>query len=170
MDFYPTAARLILDKIEGPDSDDPRDPGGLTRFGIALNEHPELTRAQLLAFTKDDALAFIRQKYWDAHRCGDMPWAWAIAVFDGVVNQGAVVDLAQKALGTKPDGLIGPATLNLMSGTMSDDDDALRMFLALRLMRYAADKDATTYEKGWFKRVVLVAQLGEHQPVGEAHA
>lgn len=165
-DLYPTAARLVFN-IEGPDSDDPHDPGGLTRFGIALNKHPELTRAQLLAFTRDDALAFIRKKYWDAHRCGEMPWRWALGVFDGEVNQGSVIDLAQQALSVRADGVVGSLTIAAMELANSEED--YRLFLALRLVRYASSRDAATYEKGWFKRVVLVAQLSEDQPVGVAH-
>lgn len=159
-DFFPAAASAVL-SIEGPDSDDPRDPGGLTRFGIALREHPELTRDQLLAMTRDDALAFYRAKYWDAHRCGEMPWRWGLAVFDGEVNQGSVIRDAQAALHVSSDGEVGAATLAAMG---TDAGDGYRTFMALRLIGYAASRGAGTYEKGWFARAIRIAQLGEHPP------
>ena len=167
VDFFGPASALIFGE-EGLYSNQPQDPGGETKWGVARAEHPEITDAAWAAWMRADSLALLRTKYWDAHRCGEMPWRWALGVFDGEVNQGSTVKLAQWALGVSPDGEVGPATLAAMA--MENADEAFRGFLAMRLMRYAADRNAATYEKGWFKRVVLIAQYGEHPPVGEAHA
>lgn len=161
-DFFDAAADLVLDRIEKQDSDDPNDPGGLTRFGIALREHPELTRERLLAMTRGDAVAFYRANYWDNHRCGEMPWRWALGVFDGEVNQGGVVKFAQEALHVSADGVVGVGTLAAMQ--LEGADECFRAFLAARLVAYSRDRDADLYESGWFARVVLIAQMGEHPP------
>lgn len=165
MDSFPAAAAIVLDQIEGPDSDDPNDPGGLTRFGIALKKHPELTRAQLASFTRDDALAFYRAKYWDAHCCGLMPWRWALAVFDCEVNQGGnAIAWVQQAGGVTQDGKIGPMTTVVTAGRYADE--FFRTFLAIRIEHY--ELDDAMYRRGWLKRVIFIAQQGEHPPEATA--
>jgi lysozyme family protein len=148
-DFFAKAAAIIL-ADEGVFSDQPGDPGGATKWGIARNEHPEITDAQWAAWTQADSLAMYRAQYWDNNQCGAMPWPWALAVFDGEVNQGSVVKLAQVSLGLSPDGVVGVVTLAAMA---SASTELLDLFFAGRAIAYIADKQFPQDGRGWFKRL-----------------
>lgn len=157
-DLFPSAAAVILES-EGVFSDLRNDPGGSTYFGIARASHPDIPWPP----TKDQALAIYRSQYWDPHRCGEMPWAWALAVFDGVVNQDlGVLRLAQLALRITEDGAIGSATIHAMGAAPADDFGA---FLSLRADAYYKSHGYPAFGHGWFARLIRVAQAGEHPPV-----
>lgn len=157
MDFFESAFALVV-SVEGGASHDLSDPGGATKFGISQRAYPALDIARL---TLEEAKALYRRDYWDAHRCGLMPWAWALAVFDGAVNQGDAVTLLQRALGTAQDGVVGAETLALLSQA---DPEAFPTFLALRAERYAATHGFPVYGRGWLKRLFVIAQAAEHPP------
>ena len=163
-DLFSAAAAIVVDGVEKGDSDDPQDPGGFTRFGIALARHPELTRDQLVAMTQDEALAFIRKKYWDPFRFGDMPWRWALAVFDCEFNQGGhAVAWLEEAEGLVEDGKVGGLVLAAMNGKYNDD--LFDAFMAIRLEHYAIGAGAARFGRGWKKRIVHIVRAGEHPPI-----
>ena len=157
MDCFETAVALIAG-VEGGWARDPHDPGGETKFGISKRAYPALDIASL---TIDQAKAIFRRDYWTPHGCAAMPWPWALAVFDGEVNQGGVVALAQDALGVAKDGVAGQATLRAMGLA---PPDRFRAFLALRAMRYAAANDFARFGRGWLARLIHIAQAAEHPP------
>jgi lysozyme family protein len=155
-DLFPFADAAVVGS-EGSHANDPLDPGGETFWGVAHAAHPKApwppTWAQAQA---------MRRTYWDAHRCGEMTWRWALAVYDGAINQGtATVRLAQLALHAVEDGLVGNETIALMAKA---SDDAYRAFLALRVERYVTTPQFSVYGMGWIKRVLMVAQAAEHAP------
>jgi lysozyme family protein len=153
-DYFNAAVHIVLEE-ENVFSDSANDPGGQTKWGIARNRHPEIPDADWAAYTKDDAIALYRKGYWDANRCGEMPWPWALCVFDGEVNQGSVIAVAQHALGLpRVDGVIGPATLAAMQ---TATDEHLAMFLALRVKSYIALPKFPYDGVGWVKRTFNVA-------------
>jgi len=59
----PTALAAInhIISIEGYESDDPRDPGGYTRWGISTTAHPDI---DFETFTMKDAAEIYYRKYW----------------------------------------------------------------------------------------------------------
>lgn len=77
-------------KWEGGDkiTDDPRDPGGLTRFGISLRAHPDIGADGIRNLTRDKAMAIYRTKYWNACDCDYLRPGLALMVFDTAVNCG----------------------------------------------------------------------------------
>lgn len=77
---------------EGKDTDDP-DGGGLTRFGISQDNHPNV---DVKSLTKDQAIAIYRAKYWDAIGADRLPDSIREMAFDSAVNQG--VGFTNKAL------------------------------------------------------------------------
>lgn len=157
MKSFDAAFAIVLGE-EGGHVHDPADPGGETKFGISKRAYPLLDIASL---TLDDAKAIYHTDYWDKHRCGEMPWQWALAVFDACVNQGSGVRWAQLALSAIDDGAVGPEMLALMAKAPDDD---YRAFLALRAEAYARNPRFATYGHGWLKRLFRVAQAGEHPP------
>jgi lysozyme family protein len=157
MDGYDAAFALVAG-AEGGYACDPADPGGETKFGISKRAYPALDIARL---TLDAAKAILRRDYWDKHRCGEMPWRWALAIFDGAVNQGSVVGTAQRVLRLDEDGAVGTRTLAAISGA---DDDRFHAFLAARAALYARDRAFARYGQGWLARLFRVAQAAEHPP------
>ena len=149
-DYFPAAAAIVLE-AEGVFSDDASDPGGETVYGIARKSHPNLSPWPP---TKDQAIAIYRADYWDAHRCGEMPWQFALAVFDGEINQGSVIKALQTALALRADGVVGEATLHSM--TYASAEESLNLFFAARAMAYIALPGFPIYGKGWLKRLMNV--------------
>lgn len=154
-DMFAAAVAIVLPE-EGPYALDAGDPGGETKWGIARNAHPEISAEDWAAFTRDDAIDLYRAQYWTAHDCDAMPWRWALAVFDGAINQGdAAVKLAQEALGVPEDGNIGKQTLDAIAKA---GDEQFEMFLALRARAYAFNGgEFIRFGKGWLKRLFNVA-------------
>lgn len=160
-DYFAAAAQIVLEE-EGVFNNSAQDPGGETWYGISRVAHPTLTPWPP---TKAQALEVYRADYWDPHSCGDMPWAWALAIFDGVVNQGIhVIGMAQEALGIPDDSFIGPQTLAAMKNAPAED---YQLFLALRLTGYTMDAGFSADGKGWFKRVIGIAMAAATEPGGQ---
>jgi lysozyme family protein len=160
--------RAALDFVLGPDvegngSAGPSDPGGETKWSIARARHPEIDDAAWASWTRADSEALLLSGYWAKNRCGEMPWRWALPVFDAAVNQGAasILALAQRALGLRADGVLGPATLAAMG---SSTDAHTAVFLRFRTIRYIADSEFAEYKDGWLDRLFLVAQAAGRTP------
>jgi lysozyme family protein len=88
---------------------DPRDPGGTTKYGIDQRGHKGVDVENL---TQEQATAIYWQEWLDC-KADRLPYPLSLAYFDACVNsgahQGAV--LLQRVVGTKDDGIIGPATI-----------------------------------------------------------
>jgi lysozyme family protein len=89
---------------------DPDDAGGETKFGVAKNANTDL---DIKALTWDDAKEVYYKRYWLGGSCDHMPSRLAVLHFDGCVNHGIKKAgmFLQRAVGTTPDGDVGPATL-----------------------------------------------------------
>jgi lysozyme family protein len=78
---------------EGGYTNDPRDPGGPTNWGITLADahlhwKPTATAADVKAMPVSVAKDIYRAKYWNALRCDDLPAGVDDTVFDYGVNSG----------------------------------------------------------------------------------
>jgi lysozyme family protein len=147
--MFDRAVALVLD-AEGVFSDDPHDRGGATKYGISQRAYPGL---DIRSLTRDQAIALYRGDYWDACRCGQMPWWAALTVFDAAVNQGpGVAAIAmQRALGLVMDGVIGSKTLAAIAG--ADPASGLALYLTERTLHYVAAADWPRYGRGWTRRL-----------------
>lgn len=155
--WFEKAVEIVLEK-EGLLSDDPRDNGGLTKYGISQKAYPGL---DIRGLTRADAIEIYRRDYWRAVRGDDLAWAFALPLFDCAVNQGqgTAVALFQHALGVKVDGAFGPATLGAAQKVQATPDDVLSRFMAARIVRYAALSDWHVYGNGWAARCFHIALL-----------
>lgn len=100
-----TVVRLDADGDGRLDFDLDHD-GDVDEADIALlKDHPEKIES------------FYRERYWIPSRAPELPWPWPLYLLDGAVNHGvqAAVFMAQKAVGAKADGIIGPATLRAIA-------------------------------------------------------
>ena len=104
MSLFDAAFGYVLG-IEGHPTNDPRDPGGLTRWGIAQNKHPEIDVANL---TLDGAKQFYQNAIWTPMKLDFLPTPLNVFVFDSAVNQGnaGATKVLQKALGVQVVGVL----------------------------------------------------------------
>lgn len=112
MNFDQAFERLI--GHEGGYSNDPRDPGGETKFGISRRSYPgEVIRTMTL----ERAKAIYLRDYWGPAGCDTVPDAVKFDLFDMAVNSGVerAVQTLQRAVGVDDDGKLGPITLQAVA-------------------------------------------------------
>ena len=155
MTAFDTAITFVL-KHEGGLSDNPSDPGGLTKYGISHRSHPNVDIRNL---TIEQAKDIYHRDYWDRCNCGNLPAALGILLFDAAVNQGpsASIRNLQRALGVKADGVIGPVTLTAASTDLVHEHIA--EFIARRALSYAGNPNISIFGLGWFRRLAAAHQL-----------
>ena len=137
MSFFLPAFQLVVG-IEGGYVNDPRDPGGETKFGISKRAYPNIDIAQL---TLEQAQQIYLRDYWDACGCDTMPWERALCVFDMAVNQ-------------------GPGSARALNVQSHDSSE----LMAERAVRYAENKNFPTYGKGWMRRLFTVFKSAQVTP------
>jgi lysozyme family protein len=116
---------------EGDYQAKPSDPGNYnsagqlvgTNWGISAPVYEDWigrrpTVADMKAMSKATAKAIMKTKFWDKIRGDELPnQAVADIFFDGVVNHGRGVRLAQEVLGVATDNVFGPQTFNALVNT-----------------------------------------------------
>lgn len=155
-DYFPRAVKLVIEEIEhAVMSNDPRDSGGATNFGIAQSSHPGVDVSRL---TRQQAESIYRTEYWRINRCDEMPWWAALPVFDCDVNQGVRIGarLLQRTLRVTVDGVIGAETLSALQKA-PDPLEVMAEFMSRRLDRYANSDGYATFGSGWQRRVIKVS-------------
>ena len=134
---------------EGGYVNDPRDPGGETKYGISKRSYPNLDIARLtLAEAKDIYL----RDFWDRAKMDSLPEKARFDIFDTAVNSGigTAIRLAQKAVGVAEDGYMGPITIkaiNEFSGSAF-----VSLFNSERLLFWTSLSNWRDHGKGWARR------------------
>lgn len=161
-------------------TDDPRDPGGPTKYGIALNYNRKvipdkdgngvIDARDVQELTEEDARRIYVDVYWRPNKCDMLPPALALMFADMVFNPGPGVapKLLQQALnavtgaGLVVDGKLGPATKSAVD--KADMPALLSELAAQRALYYASRSGFPTYGKGWTRRTMrcLSAALRVH--------
>ena len=133
---------------EGGYVNDPRDPGGETKYGISKRAYPA---EDIQNLTLDRAKFLYKRDYWDAVDAESIPGAARLMVFDCSVNCGVTTakKLLQRAVDVKDDGVFGPKTRAAVSAT----PDIEQRFAGYWLQYYTDLKGFETYGKGWVRRV-----------------
>jgi lysozyme family protein len=105
----PGAIDGTSDKYTGY-TNDPNDPGGETKYGIAENENPDIDVKNL---NWEQAKHIYFDRYWIPSHCDDMPGRLAALHFDGSINIGlaSAAKLIQRAVNVTVDGKIGQETI-----------------------------------------------------------
>lgn len=140
-------------------TNDPDDPGGMTKYGISKRSHPDVDIENL---TEEAAKTIYALGYWggiNGNLLADKSERIAIKVFDAGVNMGTVraSKFLQESLNNldgvfpklEEDGRIGPAVLRAVA--QSDEDDVLENFV-MRLEMYYTNLNKPKYLKGWLRR------------------
>lgn len=153
---FKSAVDVILER-EGGLVDHPRDPGGITNFGISLRAYPHLGADGIRNLTREDAVKIYRRDYWLKASCGKFPKGIRLFLFDSAVNQGVIraIKILQRTLHVKADGIVGPKTLAASKKYSSSDLAA--HYLTDRLSYYRRSRNWKTFGKGWTRRLFHLA-------------
>jgi lysozyme family protein len=136
---------------------DPRDPGGATKFGIDQRSHPGVDIASL---TKAEAERIYLAEF-GASAASRLPAPMSFVYFDAAVNSGEsqAARLLQRAMKLKQvDGIVGKKTLaNAFEMiTRGGAGTLLQRYSAEREMFYMnlahAQPKKTVFLKGWLRR------------------
>lgn len=153
---FKTAVAIILSH-EGGYVNDPRDPGGETRYGISKRAYPNVNIKDL---TRDQAIAIYKRDYWDKVRGDSLPFGVALAVFDFAVNAGVsrAIRMLQVCVGVRADGKFGDQTL---AATLAHNKHGLMEELATaRIMYYSGLGTFDIYGAGWTRRTIETLSTG----------
>lgn len=135
---------------EGGYVNDPKDPGGETKFGISKRSYPNINIA---ALTRDDAIEIYRRDFWNPLKADRFSFGVAYQLLDSAINSGLgqTIRFLQRALGVADDGIFGPHSLEA-SMKMSETDQ-LFIFIAERLEFMTKLKNWPVHGKGWALRI-----------------
>lgn len=135
---------------EGGYVNDPRDPGGETKFGISKRAYPDVDIKNL---TIDQAATIYLRDYWNRARCDELPPAVAFQVFDTAVNSGIgqAIRFLQRAVGVADDGVVGQLTINAVRRL--DPEVVVARFNGQRLEFMTKLSTWDVFGKGWARRV-----------------
>jgi len=170
---FQRAVSFTLDE-EGGYSNDPRDSGGPTNFGITIGTLSHwrggtCTPSDVRALGKPEAIAIYFALYWSPVRAWALPHGVDLVVFDFGVNAGVGTSAyqLQAAVGAEQDGIIGPITAlaarrtgSVLIGKLSDSHAAF----------YRSLNKFPIYGNGWLGRVyrcqaIANAMVGLPAPV-----
>lgn len=150
-DFLTAVAKTI--EYEGGLVDDPDDPGGLTNFGIALKEHPELTASDIRMMTRTRAIGIYREKYWNDLYGQIEEQVVATSLFDwGVTSYPpTAVKGLQAILPVEKDGAFGLKTLYAVNNAAN-----LRVNLTVARLRFYMNLGRPEFLHSWLFRSIDV--------------
>ncbi len=115
---------------EGGYSNDSRDAGGETNFGISKRYHADVDIKNL---TKDGAKEIYLNEYWLPNGCDELEYPMDIVIFNAAVNPGTKFVKSAK-----------------------DIDGNWKDFLLKQIEYYAGRPSASTYLKGWTNRTIAL--------------
>jgi lysozyme family protein len=144
---------------EGGFTNDPRDPGGATKYGItratlSLWRGLNCTAADVHALTLAEAEDIYHHNYWIKMKADVLPVGVDLMVFDFGVNAGPArgVQELQQALGVTRDGVIGPITLATLAA--QDTVTVLSTMAGLQKAYYRSLSTYPVFGRGWDSRTL----------------
>lgn len=155
---FPASLAHVL-ASEGGFVDNPHDPGGATDEGVTQHQYDLWRTAKGLStrsvkfIDPNEVEAIYRGSYWNAVDGDQLPSGVDYCVFDWSVLAGPhrAIEHLQQAVGTTPDGIIGPATLAAVAAA-----DPLRVINGVCAERLAYLKTRPGWRyfgDGWSNRV-----------------
>ena len=154
---------------EGGFTDDERDNGnklpdgrkgstmlGVTQYNWEQHVGHQVTHDDMRKLTAVDVEPLYKKKYWDVVRADELPSGIDYLVFDMGVNAGPgrSIKLLQAAVGTTPDGGLGPVTLAAVLA--ADPVVLIEKFSQEKEAFYRGLEKFTVYGEGWLNRVAAV--------------
>lgn len=144
---------------EGGFVDDPRDPGGATRWGVTQR----VARAHgytgdMRTLPLETAKAIAKAVYWDPLHLDEFDPRVAFQLLDCNYNGGQTVRWAQAASGAAVDGRMGPATIAALK--VVDPHAFVLSFLSQRLLYLTNLSTWASFGKGWSRRIASNLKRG----------
>jgi lysozyme family protein len=157
---FEEALKAIL-KHEGGFVNHKLDPGGMTNLGVTKRVWETwvgktVSEADMRALTPATVAPMYRKQYWDAVKGDELPSGLDYLMFDFAINAGVsrAIRTMQKAIGTTPDGAIGPKTMQALRD--ADPDALIAKFSDEKETFYRSLPTFATFGKGWLRRVAEV--------------
>lgn len=132
---------------------DPKDPGGVTKYGISQKAYPSL---DIESLTEEAAAEIYERDYWKKGRCDSLPHPVSLVHMDACVNCGVVQasKFLQRAAGVDDDGEIGVKTLAAVA--LADPAQLAKDCVIEREKYYrkliSARPSLLRFSRGWFNR------------------
>ncbi len=156
-------AQEIVREFEGGFSDDPKDPGGATNFGITRKtlerfRGRSVTKAEVANMTYEEAKKIYFAEYWSRSSCDLMPGPLALVVYNVCVHAGpgTAARFLQRGLRANGamvdvDGGIGGETLGAIPKVPLSEliSDVIDLYEA----RLRAHKNFEHFKRGFLRRV-----------------
>lgn len=162
----------LIQKWEGGSkyTNDPRDPGGPTKYGIAWNYNKDIVKEitgktgeeAIKSLTEAQSLLIFENKYWIPCKCASFPDAIAMMYGNICFNigQGNSPRLLQKTcnqfkdINISVDGKIGPATIGAVNSIVERGmyKNFINVFCNIIMEYYKSRSGWSTYGKGWTNR------------------
>lgn len=141
---------------EGGYVNDPKDPGGETKYGVSKRAYPN---EDIKNMTEARAKQIFKRDFWDKCKCGELPDCVSIIVSDCAYNSGCsrAIKLLQKTVKTTEDGIIGKMTLSAVS--KMDKQKLLWEYRENRLNFLKSLSTWKNYGKGWTDRCNKIHDL-----------
>ena len=145
-------------RAEGGFSDHVDDPGGATNMGITratlagVRGHA-VSKADVRALTRAEAVAIYRSIYWASVHGDELPAGVDAVLFDHAVNSGAKAAICalQGALGFKQDGVM--ARRCIRAAQASDPAALVRQLCAARMNFLRRLSTWIVFQHGWTARM-----------------
>ena len=143
-------------QYEGGYVNDPRDPGGETRYGISKRAYPNI---DIKSLSKEAAIEIYRHDYWMKIKGDYLPQSLRLMMLDSAVNLGVfrAAYIPQGVVGVKQDGIIGRITLEALTGL--DDLRVLIDFAMARHKYYTRLPTWKVFGRGWSKRLLDIGMI-----------
>lgn len=156
-----TVALDLMFGHEGGYVNNPKDPGGATKYGIThkiLAAHrgvASVTPVQVNALSKEEATKIYRRSYWVQSGGDLLPVGIDFMAFDYGVNSGPAqaVKSLQRVVGVTADGVVGGQTVAAVNAYRGD---LIGIYAAERLRFMRSLKTWPTFGRGWQNRVASV--------------
>ena len=159
-DFGATMDLML--NLEGKKTDDPRDRGGRTNFGVTQGTYnrwrdsKKLPRQDVFKITKDEAMQLYKKNFWGIIGGDKLPQKTAMALMSFALTDGPEdsVRLVQRMLKIPATGYMGPATLEKINKLVKKygDEGFANKVLNRQIIRYKNDEQADIYGRGWVNR------------------
>lgn len=142
---------------EGGYVNDPKDPGGETKFGISKRAYPTTDIKNL---TLEEAKEIYRKDYWIRASCDKIPEQVRYIHFDTGINMGlkTAAIILQRACNVSDDGVIGSKTLKAAEGLKLIDYAFERLYYYCQLIRKR--QSLSVFIGGWSNRVKDILKKG----------
>lgn len=143
-DFERNTIKDWIETVEGGYVNNPKDPGGETKFGISKRAYPSL---DIKSLTLDTAIQLYYNNYWQPLMLGAYKFPTSFVLFDCAILCGP--GWTNKTLRSSIDSL---------GAFFKNEDMIIDLITAKRLYYHAQDPNFGVFGKGWINRVARLLE------------